>query len=451
MVTKQVSVAALAASLALTPATQVAADAGDALAGALVGGIIGHAIGRDQQRQRQQQSRTVYRKPAVSSATREANREIQTSLNYFGFPAGAPDGALGPRSRGAISQYQATLGYPVTGQLTQYERDFLVGSYHRAIAGGAATAQLLASMPQGSRGLLLRYRDEAAGVAVVAPVAPAPTLAVPGGTTVVVAPQAATGTRTTTVTEVSSAELVEPAPTGSALPTFMGGGDALSLASHCNQVALLTSSNGGFTTEATLTDAAFALGEQFCLARTYAIAEGEALAERIEGYTAAEIAEQCKAFGPALGDEVKALSLKPRDEVLREVSSFALASGMAPAELAGTAKVCLSVGYRTDDLDVALGSALLLVALGEPVYGELMGHHLSQGFGASKRTDLALPWYEMGLDAIEAGAPAVFAPGQPDRNALIRKAAFGTAPGDAPAQDMMAAPVSTLPTFVVDR
>ena len=87
------------------------------------------------------------------------------------------------------------------------------------------------------------------------------------------------------------------------------------------------------------------------------------------------------------------------------MSEFLLASGMSPSQLSGTAKICLSVGYRTDDMDVALGSALVLVALGEGVYGELMGHHLTQGFGTSRRPDLALAWYEMGLEAVDSGRP----------------------------------------------
>ncbi len=97
---------------------------------------------------------------------------------------------------------------------------------------------------------------------------------------------------------------------------------------------------------------------------------------------------------------------------------------MSPAQLSGTARICLSVGYRTDDMDVALGSALLLAALGERAYGELMGHHLAQGIGTAKRPDLALAWYQMGLDAVEEGGRPVFAPGQPERQALIRKAAY---------------------------
>ena len=90
----------------------------------------------------------VYRAPTYSAA-RVENREIQTALNYFNFPAGTPDGVMGRNSRNAISQYQAHLGYPVTGQLSLYEKDFLVSSYHRAIAGGAVTHQQIAQNPDG--------------------------------------------------------------------------------------------------------------------------------------------------------------------------------------------------------------------------------------------------------------------------------------------------------------
>lgn len=88
-------------------------------------------------------------------------------------------------------------------------------------------------------------------------------------------------------------------------------------------------------------------------------------------------------------------------------------------------------------MDVALGGGLLLVALGEKVYGELMGHHLMQGYGAAQRSDLSLDWYEHGLDASKT---AVFAPMQPERDLLLRAAVFG-----APA----AAPTMTLPVFAI--
>jgi len=64
------------------------------------------------------------------------------------------------------------------------------------------------------------------------------------------------------------------------------------------------------------------------------------------------------------------------------------------------------------------------------------------------RPDLALAWYEMGLDATATPSAAVFAPGQPERNDLIRRAAF-TIGGKAD-QAALPAPVpAALPTFSV--
>ncbi|NHX27590.1 hypothetical protein HA397_26940 [Escherichia coli] len=148
-------------------------------------------------------------------------------------------------------------------------------------------------------------------------------------------------------------------------------------------------------------------------------------------------------------EHVAALSLKPQAEVLQGVGGFILNSGMSLEQLAGTARICLSVGYRTDDMDVALGSALLLTALGEQPYAELMGHHLAQGFGATRRPDLALTWYQSASDAIDNGATPVFAPGQPERNSLIMNAAHqinGRAAG--PAQSAAPQPAS-LPSFSI--
>ena len=141
---------------------------------------------------------------------------------------------------------------------------------------------------------------------------------------------------------------------------------------------------------------------------------------RWPGFTPAQISEQCAGFGPVLKEHVAALSLKPAADVVAGVEGFVLQSGMAPAQLSGTAKVCLGVGYTTDDMDVAIGSALLLAALGEGAYTELLGHHLSQGYGANIRPDLAMEWYDLSL----ASGGQVFAPGLQGRGDLIRKAAY---------------------------
>lgn len=417
----------LAATLIVAPVQRAAAD--NALVGGIVGGIIGGAIVNEANKNRQ---KTTTRSTASTqtNAQREANREVQVALNYFGYNVGTPDGALGPRSRAAITEYQVMLGFPGTGQLNDFERDLLVSSYYRAQAGGAITAQMIATNPRGVKGLLIAWRDERlgvtppaqAGVMAAAPAAPA-------------------------VPAMPFAQAMAPAPAAPALPSFMGqqGVTQVSLASHCSKVSLVTNTNGGFVTQVTMTDPAFALSEQFCLARTYAIAQSEELMAKVAGFTPAQIAEQCGGFVPVLKDHVAALSIKGRDEVLQGVSGFVLASGMAPAQLAGTAKTCLGVGYVTDNMDVAMGSALILATLGEKPYAELLGHHLSQGFGASRRPDLALPWFETSLGIMGEPVVQVFAPGMSDRAGLVRMAAYAVAgqplPGGSAAPAPQSAPV----------
>lgn len=435
MKSKHIATSLLAATMIFGgPGSAPASDIGAGIVGGIIGGVIVNEANK-----RRQPTQRVYRQPAYSPQ-REENRQVQTALNYFGFPAGTPDGVMGRNSRSAISQYQAHLSYPISGYLTDYEKGFLLSSHNRALAGGPVTYQQIASNPMGPRGLLLQYRDEAAGVAVAA----APQFAAP-----VPATQAPVAEPAPTIMAAAPAEA---APSGGlALPNFLGGGDGMSLASHCNTVSLLTNTNGGFTGIERMTDANVVLNEQFCLARTYAIATGEDMAASVQGVGTSEIAAQCKSFGPAMKDHVASLSLKPRDQVLQEVSGFVLTTGMAPQQLAATSKICLSVGYRTDDMDVAIGSALILTALGEQVYGELMGHHLSQGFGATQRRDLAAQWYEMSITALESGQPAVFAPGQPERTQLMRVAATGTGGGQAGTMTAPIQPASALPSFAVTK
>lgn len=185
----------------------------------------------------------------------------------------------------------------MTGQLSPFEQDFLITSYNRAQAGGYQTTQLVAQSPEGPRGLLRTYRNELAGQS--APQAPAPIVAV-APTPQVVAP-------------VVPAPVVVPTPvpqpqpvvreaavsSGTALPNFFqSGAPEASLASHCNTVSLLTSTNG-YTTAASMTDPTAALNEQFCLARTYAIARSEELISQVGGFTPQQVAQQvvfCQCF-----------------------------------------------------------------------------------------------------------------------------------------------------------
>jgi len=445
MVTKKILIAVLASSVAL-PASQAAADFKDGLVGGLVGGAVSGIIVNESAKARERKRTTVtrtaptrtYRAPS-NSVARQQVREEQSALNYFGFPAGTPDGLRGRNTRNATSQFQAHMGYPTTGQLADYERQFLISSYYRAQSSGAATSQLIGQRGTGTRGLLHAYRDEAVGVpSHAATQTPAPQ------------PQAQSPVMAA-VPEAARVPEAQEETQGASLPNFMAsGGDGPSLASHCNQVSLITNSNGGFVTEASLSDARFALNEQFCIARTYAIAEGETMASSLKEVSSDQLEEQCRAFGPAMRDHVAAVSLSDRDEVISEVRGFVLQSGQSPAQLAGTAKVCLSVGYRIDDMNVALGSALLLTALGEEPYGELIGHHLNEGFGTTRRPDLALAWYDAAITALDNGVEPVFAPGNAGRNGLIRKAAFRSQGAKARTDPETVQPASSLPTFALE-
>lgn len=438
---------ALATALTLSPAEPVRADAGDAIAGALIGGIIGHAIAKDQQKRKAQtparrstKAATKPAKPAISAAQREQNREVQTALNAFGFNVGTPDGSIGPKSRAAISQMQATLGYPPTGQLTDYERSILVTAYHRSVAGGPGVSQVAATHPMGMRGLLLVQRDEMAGLPSQ-PVVSGSSMGAPVAAAAVPATAAPAAALPALVAEPAAPAAPAAAP---ALPSF--GGTLVSLSSHCNAVSLKTSANGGYATLASMSDPVQALSEQFCLSRAAAIQQGEQMARAVPGVTPQQVAEQCKAFGPVLKDSVIAVSLKPASEVLTQVSQFIAGSGMSPAQLSGTSKICLGVGYASDDMDVALGSALVLTALGEAGYAALPGFHLADGIGATRRPDLALGWIEQGQGGALGGAA-----GQAD---LVHKAIFalnGRSEAPAPATPLpVLAPASPAPGTVVE-
>lgn len=458
MISKRIATGCVAASLALGPAAPVLADTGDAILGGIIGGVVGGVVVNEANKNRARQQTTTQQTTTrtvtvVPSATRAANQEVQVALNHFGFPVGSPDGVLGRNSRAAIAQYQMTLGYPGTGYLTEFERSHLITSYHRAVAGGALTMQQAAANPMGMRGLLVTWRDEAMGIAPPPPygapyAAPQGQMALaPAAPLLPAAPVEAAAPAASAVP--AEIEAAAPAAAAPGLPTFLGTpGAQVSLASQCNKIGLMTTTNGGYTTVATMTNPSEALGEQFCLVRSYAIARGEELAAQVPGTTAQQITGQCAGLGPAMKDQIAALSLEPAAEVVSAVRGFALASGQPPAQLAGTARICLSSGYSTDNMDVALASGLILVALGEGAYGELIGHHLAQGFGAARRPDLAFDWYDMALTANARPGAAVFAPGQPERMDLLRKAAYAVA-GRADEAAAGAPVPAALPSFVV--
>ncbi|WP_299690893.1 peptidoglycan-binding domain-containing protein [uncultured Tateyamaria sp.] len=194
MLSKTLISVALATSLVLVPTTRATADSKDFIAGAVLGGVAGAIINKEVRKNKERQAarqravtpRTyaaqprTYRAPAKKTyrpsipATPEG-REIQSSLNYFGFDAGPVDGQVGRKTRGAIADYQRYMGYDGTGTLTTFQQHLLTTSYLRAEAGGSRTLQDIATLPDGTRGLLKLYREDlAAGGAQQRSLTPAP-------------------------------------------------------------------------------------------------------------------------------------------------------------------------------------------------------------------------------------------------------------------------------------
>ena len=401
MFTKLLSTTIVAAALAVTPASKAMADSGDFLAGAVVGGIAGHLITKDQQQRKQTQTRSTTSYRSTIPSTSEG-RQIQSSLNYFGFNAGGVDGQLGRQSRAAISRYQAYMGYPATGALTPLEQEILLTSYQRAQIGSYTVTQQMATHPDGARGLLKNYRTELAGGTVGTPV-PAQTTTVAGAT-------------------ASTLPNLGVAASTSALPNFQALPTATSVAAHCNSVALITNTNGGYVTGANMVDPDLALNEQFCLARTYAIETSERLTSQVQGLTSAQVTQQCEGLVPAMASFVGQLPSTPQAQVNQAVQGMVASSGMSADQLRGTGQICLGVGYRTDNMQIVLGSALILDAIGEPAYAELVGHHLMRGFGVAPSPILAQGWFDRALNNALPGVVPVFNPGEPGRSTLLRQA-----------------------------
>ncbi len=510
--------AALATSVFMTTAASQA-GASD-LGAALVGGIIGGIITNEAQKNQRKPARTSTRSSTQYNATRAANRETQTALNYFAFPAGTPDGVMGRRSRSAISQYQVFMGFPATGHLTPYERDFLVTSFSRAQIGGPQVIKA-AQGPNGVRSLLHSWRDESFGSAPSAGYAGLPIevseavdeiaesaeptaeqllqrsgfiqladmngdgkndymidTSVSGSSfwcgashcTVMVFASTPDGYQRNDflgrgVTPASfschrgSCQMneggnpvvtAEAAPAPAAPGTVLAAGEApsgglggitlfdtpqatapqASLTSHCSKVSLLTSSGGGYMTVSNMTDPELALGEQFCLARSYAINSGEGVLASLQGVSQAQVDSQCDQFGPAVQPYLAQLTSQNAVTVMANVQKFILQSNMSIEQLRGTAQICLLSGYRRDNMDVALGAALIMTGLGERPYAELIAHHTALGFGVAPSVNRAQDWYAVAVAALEGGSDPVFAPGQPERVALIKLASerLGGAP-----------------------
>lgn len=280
----------------------------------------------------------------------------------------------------------------------------MLDSYRRAQTGAQVAPYSLIFAREGTQGLLRTYRNEQRGI-------PTP------GVTPVVQP-----TRTEPPTPVPVAA---PAPS---LPSFgaFGTNAGPSVNNHCAQIQVLTTTNGGFTTLSTMSDPEFALNEQFCLMRTNAMAEASNAMAGIAGIDDAQFVQQCVGLAEYMRPDVDRLAQTNPGAVQVDVARRLQSSGRSAAELRGTGVICLGVGYREDRSDIALGAALIMVGIDQAAYGEVVAHHLREGFGATASPARAEAWMSRTLSSLDGGATPAFLPNQSaDRVALLRAAMAG--------------------------
>ena len=398
--TSSAMILALTATLPMSKAA-AGSNAGAAIIGALIGGAIVAGVANN---------RRTSSTPHASSAQRTENRAVQSALNYFEFPAGTPDGVFGRRTRTAISQYQTYMNFPVTGELTSYQKDFLLTSHQRAEQGGAETSRIILTDPNGSRGLLVTYMQQQQGGSSLGNGASDP------------------------ANDFSSASAA-PATSSTGLPVFVTTQEA-----SMNELCI-----SGIQPNS--------IEAQFCNLRAYAIDEGDRLAASVQGTSRADIQAQCEAFAPTLDAYVSKVSLSDAGAAKSALHAWASTSGASAASLEGIAKVCLGVGYTTDNSNVALASVMTLVGLGQAGYEELLAYHLALGFGfeGKANTGRGAQWLDDVSLAYAGGQNAITGDGGAMRAAMVVShanalrgvpaapasanvvvPAFGTAPAAAP-------------------
>lgn len=412
--------AIVAASLAITtPAAWADSNIGAFAVGAAVGALINNQVNKNKQQQQQQRA-TTQRSSSANSFQRQQNRQVQSALNEFGFPAGAVDGQLGQRSRAAISNYQSYMGYQPTGYLDDFQRQNLLSAHQKLQAGGgAAYPQVVAN--EGVQGLLKAFND--------------PTYANRYRNNGV--QNAALQNNDGVINRGLDQNAAAPVATGSGsfAPLNLSRTQTpSSMASHCELVSGMTQANQGVVLASNVTDPEQALGEQFCEARAFAITQSQSVLSQA-GQNEGQMAQACGQIADLMQPATSQIGtgdVKLVATQAQQLANGAFNNDMATAQAYG--EICLGLGYRQDNATMALGAATVLLAAGQMPYAEIMGHHLRWGFGAAVAPAASNAWYNTAVTSMEqGGAQPVFLPSKTaERNAIIKASiASGAAPVQA--------------------
>lgn len=400
--------ALLIATMATVGVTRAEANAvEDAAKLLIICKMTGTCPGVQQRDRRRDDNRGGVRHGGLSPQQKEQNREVQHALNAFNFPVGGVDGVLGEKSRAAISSYQYYMNWPATGKLDSFQRETLVDTWRKLQYGGAsAYPRMLAA--EGNRGFLRaalnpdylnKYGDLTAGRPPINP----PIQPDQGGQEI--------------VGDDNSDDDGWIIPDATPSPSKVA-----SITAHCDLVQL-TSTAKGLSNSTNMTDPEQALNEKFCGAREFAMRNGQFERDGIE-ITDAQLDKICGVIESQMKTPMQRLVIEGRRDVLAQAAAVNGSIGLTNASKALLyGQICLGMGYRQDNAEMALASALVLTAAGQSPFSELVGHHLRVGVGVAKNSGASSPWYEGAVTALEEGQTPVFEPSSTrERIMVIRKA-----------------------------
>ena len=358
------------------------------------------------------------------SPQRLQNMEVQKALNGFNWPVGAVDGVMGARSQSAIADYQGYMGYPRTGQLTDYERNVLVDSWDRYNSGaGAAYPSTMGAL--GPRGMLKVTADPSVATqygdanpyapqqqqAAVQPV-PQQQLQPQQQVPQQQVPQQQIPQQTQPVTQ-------QPTMIAPLKPVEVN----TSMASDCEVTDLTAQSVGPITAE-TMTDPELALDVKFCEARSFAISQSNFQASQF-AVSENELLSTCAQIASSYSSTVGSLNTSDLAQVRTAAKSTAAALGVAdPSAATAYGQICLGLGYQQDDAAMVMGGAMLLISADYDAYSEILGHHLRKGFGVTASAANSTLWYQDAISKLDAGSQPAFEPSRTKERVQIIQSAI---------------------------
>lgn len=385
------------------------------------------------------------RAPQPWSAARQQRASVQKALNDFGYPVGSADGVYGNNTARGMGQYQAAMGFPVTGSLNSWEEQALLNAHNSFKTGMHNSAYPGLFQNEGVAGLMRAHADpnyynQRYGNNTQPQIANQP---IPNNTGELVSnqPNQPALPQPGIVEQPNS---VAPA----VLPSIGKIGEvSASMQDHCDIVKLATQTNGGQITADAMVDPDQALGEQFCDARTFLMGRVQNVLGTARA-TEQELTAACGQIATNMAPLMSAVGTKAPETIAAEASGISGSLGLNdPAAAAEYGEVCIGLGYRTNDSDMALAGAVMLAGAGRMPFAEMIGHHVRQGFGTATNSQAAATWYNLGLDALANNqAPAVLPSQTIQRSAIIRAAVDAVdnpvLVGQQPPQGQLLAPLN---------